>query len=362
MLLATAHDAETHLVTCVRLTKAYEEALRKSYGVEIHYVSRARGCNPVDYLGTLVSMRRTILSLHPDVAHVHGAWDWNAAVFEQLSRHYNVSTFVSAHRQMSPDLIGIDFWRHKLPRFIAYQLQMIRKCTAVIAINDTERNDIMQLGIKHRIEILPPLSDDDNATASLSAALKAIYQKGMDTNYYRLITHAERDVVEKAIHATLADSAAMPPAPSIGEVNVRRLFLYAYDEDVPQQFIDGCNRLGLSLPYTLNVAQLPRYPNKKAKPRIRLDAATTKDNTLHLPDDSTAERRAVTMISKAHQLGWKQLTLHNYIEMYQLFLQSDFNEDLVAAELRRIKLHRFTRSMQHCLTKMWNLQSGYYIV
>ncbi len=361
MLLATALRQETHLVTSVRLTQAYEKALEEQWGVKVYYVSRGQGINPLTYLGSLITIRSMLKELKPDIVHVHGAWDWTAAIVESCARHHKAVTVVSPHRQLSPAILGIDFWKKKLPRIIAYEFIMIRKCTTTVVINQQEHDDIEQLGIKKRIEILPPLPDDDMSLSSISDTLLEVYQKGLDSIYHRIITSVDKNLVEKAVCAVNIDDDVTLQSPSTDGINFRRVFLYAYDEDVSQQLVDGCKKLGVNLPAPLDVATLPRYNNPRAKHRGPLDDALTPQKELHLPDSKTQERQAVILILNAHNLGWKRLTLRHYVDLYHLFRTSDFNEDDVAAELRRLGQRKFTQALQKHLTKMFALKSGYYI-
>ena len=78
-----------------------------------------------------------------------------------------------------------------------------------------------------------------------------------------------------------------------------------------------------------------------------------------MPADRQAERDAVMLISKAKALTLPRLTLRHYAELYAMFRHSDFDETLVAAELKRLHLQRFTIKLQKRLAEMFALRSGY---
>jgi hypothetical protein len=49
------------------------------------------------------------------------------------------------------------------------------------------------------------------------------------------------------------------------------------------------------------------------------------------------------------------------VELYELFRYCDFNEDIVAEELRQCKLKGFTKKLQKRLSERFGLKEGYMI-
>jgi hypothetical protein len=62
---------------------------------------------------------------------------------------------------------------------------------------------------------------------------------------------------------------------------------------------------------------------------------------------------------RAHKEGMKRLTLRHKMELYDIFRNDDFNEDVVAKELSRLRLRRFTKKIQNLLHDMYNMSVGY---
>ncbi len=362
ILFATAKVAENHLVTSVPLSEEYVKVLAEHCNVKVHYLHIKSGGNPLHYLAALIRIHGIIKEINPDVVHVHGSWDWRAAAVECQSRRQRIVTLVSPHRGLSQELISIDFWNRKLPRLVLYQAWMVRNCTAVIAINDKERDDITALGLKKRIEVLPQMPKENESIEPLREVLMTYYRKALDSTYNRDLMQKEREFVATALRSVIVDDDVVTEKPDIVGVSFRRIFFYAYDEDVMPQFVDGCQKMQLPIPPPLNVAEVPRYRNPKAKIIGTLKDIPIQVKPLKLPADKTSERDVVTMISKAEQLSMSRLTLRNYAELYDMFRHSDFNEEIVVAELKRLHLRRFTKKMQKRLAEMFELKQGYNII
>ena len=362
MLLSTAKVAETHLVTAVPLAEDSVNFLAEQSGITVHHLQFKDACNPLNVLSALAHISAMLKELHPDVVHVHGSWDWHAAAVERMARRQRIVTLVSPHRGLSQELISIDLWSKKLPKLIVFQAWMVRQCTAVIAVSDREREDILALGLKKRIEVLPPLPKENESIEALRTALMTIYRKALDSTYGRELTQKERNVVLMAVRSVIADDDVETEKPDIQGVSYRRMFFYAYDEDVMEMFVAGCRKMQLPVPPPLNVASVPRYRNLKAKSLGTLRDVPAQTKALKLPVEKTSERDAVMLIAKAKVLTMQCLTLRHYTELYEMFRNSDFDEDMVAAELKRMRLLRFTRKMQRHLAEMFGLKQGYDIL
>ncbi len=361
VLYATSQVAKNTLMTCVPLPEDDVKNMEERYGIKVVYPHWRKNGNLFDAGLFFISVEKTLRKKHPDVVHVHGTWDWRAAMVERIARQHGIITTVSPHRGMSLELIGIDFWKEKLPKLLAFQIWMVRNCMAVITDNEQERDVIVSLLHKKRIEVMPAVQNNDEGYATLGNALMVVYRKCLDTVYGRKLSKKERNVVSTAVRALVADDDVDTPLPDVTDVSYRRIYFYAYDEDVMQQFIDGCEKMQLSVDSPLNMETIPRYRDPKAKKRGPLNDVEIKIKAWHLPEDRNSERNAVMLICKAKKLGFARLTLRHYTELYILFRYSDFDEDLVRAELMRLHALAFTKKMQKRLAMMFGLKHGYSI-
>lgn len=359
MLLSTSKVAEVVLLTSTKLPADMEEALQGQYGVRTIYINKVEGFNPIKLLSAFNEVRKVLNEEQPDIVHVHGAWNYTAALVEQVARKSRYITVVSTHRGVSSEIIGIDFWKQKLPRLLAYQIWMIRNSTSLIAINDTEKENIIALGLKKRIEVLPQIPKEGENLDMLREALMAMYRKAIDSFYYRYTTPAEQTFMEQLVAAAIVDEDVKIETPSTEGLSFRRLSFLLHDEDITELFLSGVHKMQVSMPPLLNVSATPRYKNRKAKQLGPL-ADVTLSKSIRLPEDSL-ERTAVALIAKAKTLGIDRLTMRHKTELYRLFRYTDFDEEKVGKELKRLGLRKFTVMLQKYLDNLFHLKPGYHI-
>lgn len=361
IMVATSKVAENVLVTCVPLDESIVSVLEEQGNVKVRQLHWSKKRDVFAPMKFLFSVDKAIKSVRPDVVHVHGAWDWRAAMVERLARHHSIVSIVSLHRGLSPELVGIDFWKEKLPKLIAYQIWMVRNCTAVIADNKSEYDIITSLLHKKRVELLPASTDDGDYIEQLRKVLMGTYRKCLDTVYGNKLTRKEHNVVMTAVRAYLADDDIETPLPNVEGVSYRRIFFHAYDEDVTELFIEGCKKMRLTLPPPLDMEKTPRYRNPKAKERGALGDAKVSLKNIRIPEEQVEERNAVTLICIAKHIGMSRLTLRRYAELYRLFRHTDFNEDVVMEELKRLRAVKFTKKLQKHIEETFALRHGYSI-
>lgn len=335
MMASVSRVAETHLLTCVPLSEEYVGMLQERYSITVHYVKPVQDRNPLEFRTFEANVNKVLKNLKPDVVHVHGTWDFMAAMAEWKARHEGYVTVVSPHRGLSQEIINIDFWKKKLPRLIAYQAWMVRKSVTVIAESEREKEGILALGLKKRIEVMP---DDE---AAMRDALLRAYRKALDSTYFRYLTKGETHFVNATVRKAVVDGKTEVAVPNLQGLSFRRIYFYAYDEDVTDLMLEGARKMQINMPPVLDVENVPRYRNKKAKERKRLAGS------------------AVEMLAAANAITMKRMTLRQYVNLYQMFRYEDFDEDAAAEELKRRKLKRFTKKMQKRMAEMFGMTSGY---
>lgn len=360
MMACTAKATETTLMTSTPLPEELTAALKERYGIRTHLIKRVDGRNPMQWMVVKKKIAEVLKEVKPQIVHVHGAWCMTAAMVEKVARKANIATIVSPHKALSQEIIQIDFWKTKLPRLLAYQIWMVRKSTAIVALNQKEKENILQLGLKKRIEVMPAIPKDLDSAGLLRDALMAAYRKALDSTYHKHLTKTEIVFVERMVRATLADGDAELLLPDTHGVSMRNIFFYAHDEDVTDMMMLGAQKMAIPLPQTLNVSEVPRYRNTRAKQRGSLNDITLQKE-IRIPTEKQLECIAVQQIAKAHIIGIKRLTLRHWTELYKLFRYTDFNEDVVGRELERLKLKKHTIMIQQRLNELFSLKQGYNI-
>jgi len=359
MLASTSKVAENHLLTTTKLADEYKNMLYEKYGISVYVIESPVRRNPLTFFTLGGKVKQMVKQVKPDLVHVHGSWDYVGAVVEYKSRKQGIVTIVSPHGGLSSDMLNSSLWSYRMPRLAVYQAWMIRNCISVLALSKKESDDVKSTRLKQRVEILPPISKDGYMQEPLSDALMAAYRKAVDSSYQKYITKEEKTFVHEAVRAAImADATDLSPLDTQG-LSFRRMYFYAYDEDAMQLLIDGTKKLNIPIPPVFNVDNVPRYVNKKAKQRCSLADVSMQHKKSSIPAEKINENKAVALIAAAAKIGRKKLTLRNWAELYELFRNTDFDEDIVAKELTHQRLKSFTEKIQKTLGKYYDLPRGF---
>lgn len=355
MLTSTAKMTESHLLTVNRMSEDMERILQEQYGIHVHYLAHKDAFVCIRAFLQGKQIRQLLKELQPDIVHVYGSWDYTAAIVEKQARKAGIVTTVSPLGGLSNENLNTKFWKDKLLRLIIYQIWMVRNCTSVIAVDAKENIDIRNLKLKNRIEVL------GETNSEWGEQLMAAYRKALDSSYQKLITKEEKQFVRDAVRMAVVKDL---PDMEIGvqpNMSYRRIFLYAYDEDAINLLTSGTQKAYLTMPPTLDVETVKRYKNKKAKMRISLSDVEVRLKRFAIPQDRMAEIMAVKTIAAAKKTKLKRMTLRQWTELYVLFRETDFDEELAAQELNHQGLKSVTKKIQNKLAKYYSIPQGFNI-
>lgn len=366
LITAVSRQTESYVVTSSPFTQEMEQQLKEVYKIQMVYLPKLSASNPLKIYHAYKVIKECLIQLQPDLVHVHGSWNPLLFVMERTARKRGFVTCVSTYGGMAPEVLNTEFFRRRLLPLIFYQAPLIRHSTSLIAINEKEWNDIRNLNLKKRVEILPPALSTEEGAQAYSQAILAAYQKAIDSSYKRFITPEEEMIVERCmINATTMDTKYVPEHKEEGDkqnkqsLSFRRLYFYAYDEDVLDKVLEGARSLSYNFPQPGNIADIPRYADRKAKKRGGIEQLQLPVRKIHLTDERSLEYKAVTSLLRVQKEGIKRLTLRHKAELYKIFRNDDFDENIVGEELVRLRLKKITKKVQQMLHELYNMPVGY---
>ncbi len=114
----------------------------------VHYVSAS-------LLGGMQREWRGLLrDLKPDVVHVNGCWTPGCAVAQFVAQSEGVAVVLSPHGMLEPWIVSRHYWTRKLPALLLYQRRAVRRATLLHATAESERRNLLALGLNPRIEVV----------------------------------------------------------------------------------------------------------------------------------------------------------------------------------------------------------------
>ncbi len=362
LVTSVSRQAESYLLTSTPLAKDIEQQLVQVYGLKVVYLPQLSMSNPFRIYEAWKEMKKAVQVIQPDLVHVHGAWNPLLYLMELTARKNGYVTCVSTYGGMAPEILNTEFFKKRMLPLLFYQAPLIRHSTSLLAINEKEWEDIRNLNLKKRVEILPEITSGAGNNEVLSEALLAAYRKAIDSSYKRFLTADEELFVERCVIAASTKDAGETTAHSRrldDSLSFRRIFLYAYDEDVMELLHAGALNLSYQIPTIHNVGDIPRYADKKAKRKGGLQQLPLPVRKIKVSEDNPLEYNVVSALLRAQKEGIKRLSLRHKTELYDIFRNQDFDEGVVGAELSRLRLKRFTKKIQNMLHEMYNMPVGY---
>lgn len=88
------------------------------------------------------NLTRQLHLVNPDIVHVHASWDFYSALVVMIARKLGFLVVVSPHGGLSPENMEVNFWKNRLPRLLAYQIRMIKRCHMVVVTSEEELKDL----------------------------------------------------------------------------------------------------------------------------------------------------------------------------------------------------------------------------
>ncbi len=290
------------------------------------------------------TLHAQMVQMNPDVVHIYGSWDWRLGIIAYLVHRMNKVLIYSPMRGITPSIIEKSPIKKKFWELVTYQYWLIHKSDVVIMQDYYEEGMLETSGMKCRnVEILPV--HDELSVETHQDYMYFIYRKAVDTNYRRFITSQEKQFVVAMVQLAMLDAVSQIQPPYVNNLSMRRIALYAHDEDARDLIIHGAEKASVTLPEMPEITDDMRYPMKGAKMM-----------------GGFADKDVVSMIKTAHKIKLKNLTLRHWAELYHQFRNVDFNEDEAVKEIKKFSLVKTTKKIEDRLTELFFLKPGYKIL
>lgn len=297
------------------------------------------------------NLTRQLHLVNPDIVHVHASWDFYSALVVMIARKLGFLVVVSPHGGLSPENMEVNFWKNRLPRLLAYQIRMIKRCHMVVVTSEEELKDLKRLNWKNNIAIIPHPITNNISNEELRTITQAAYRKVIDTNYLRALSQQERQFVYTCVKAAVWNDERIPEMP-VGEIDkeglsFRRIYLYAHDQGVTDELIDGAHKLNVNLPPQIDVAAIPRFATKQ-------------------PDDRKDARKLQMVIQILENLTGKtcgtdvrHITLGALLKAYDLLRFNDFDEDEFMRLAKKYDVLKYAKRLMSTFQTMFQLETGF---
>ena len=294
---------------------------------------------------------RQLKELQPDIIHVHAAWDSTAALIEHTARSHGFYTVVSVHGGPAPEVMELAFFKHKLPRIIGYQFQMVRNCSAIVAISDKDAQQVKQLGWKKRIVTIPHPSLQLTSDDETSELIMSIYRRILDTNYMDRITEEELSFINLCVKTALWPAGSLEKKEVSTEgLSFRRIYIYAFDNNITELLTKGATIFGVEMPPCPDVPAMARFKVKqKHNKEINSYQKLYEIISCIIPGAKIEIGRTPTGAT----------TYRTLCDIFQTLRFHDYDEDNFAEQIKKKGISKFTARILYQMQEAFGLELGY---
>lgn len=313
-------------------------------------------------LGTTIidfvrNARAILKKQSPDIVHIHAAWDFHSAVFEMIANSMGYFVVVSPHGGLSSKIIGQRFWKEKLPRIIAYQFWMLKKSRLVISVTEQEHEYLKKLGWKSRVILVPQpatatLNDEETASRIMAA-----YRKVIDTHYLDRIKEDEIGFTIRCVRESLWREGHYltpgEPYTAPGDMSFRRIYIFAHDNGITSQLLEGAKRLGIPMPPNPDIDTLPRFRDK-AKRIGSKERKFKKFCELLYTFPSINSQKEMPLFTPQGEIS-----LCAFANVYSAMRFSDYDEDKFMESIKKARLSKYTSKLMRLFNEMFGMEEGF---
>ena len=323
-------------------------------------------------------LRRRIASARPDIVHVHGCWSvevWRAA---RLCRKKRIPFVLSPERALEPWHVADGYWLHKLPMLLLFQLRMVRRAKALIAVTAQERDNLLTLSIVPIVKRRKPLNadiavittDDEKQRAEETERL---YRKVADTHPFLTMSTEEIAAENILLRLGLArdglsrtlNEDELHTARDIGEASWRKIQLHAADEGIIDDVRRGAEVVRPAVK-DIDITTIERFDKHTRKNTQPLDTTTAKMSPLHLEEVSEEEKATAgdilictVILNLRHEMVHKTVSKRHIADMYTALRFTDYDEDRVNRMLSVLGMRGFARRVLCIMSESLSLQEGF---
>ncbi|MBR1402081.1 MAG: hypothetical protein IJ562_11000 [Prevotella sp.] len=322
--------------------------------------------------------------LKPEIIHIHACWNLSAYRVQHWASTHGKVVVLSLHKKMHRWHVSNNLFLHKLPLLIIYQRKAIKDADAVLSTTSTELRRMEKIGWNPRNTIIKNALLCGTITSDeMARQLCCLYQKVIDSNSFRLMTPADRELENKMLRESLypqQNNADIQPnlademQPNhADDAQLRKILIHSRNEGVLGNIEEGAHHLGIALPAisdSIRENTIDLFPNrlpKNTKPieREKLIVKsrrkkTALSNIMADEKPTETERQICLMLVNIEQeMRHKTLSRKHLTELFQAIRFTEYDEDMVLRMFKQLRIRKFAARMLQIMKEMYGLEVGF---
>ena len=179
----------------------------------------------------------------------------------------------------------------------------------------------------------------------------SIYRKVLDTNYMERITKEELEFVHYCVRTALWPAGSQETKEVTTEnLSFRRIYIYAYDNNITQLFTTGAQMLGVQIPPCPDVSSMPRFKVKQKR--------NTEINNYQKLQEAIYSVIPGTKIEIDRTPAGATI-YRTLCDIFQALRFHDYDEDNFSEIIKKKGITKFTAHILHQMQEAFGLELGY---
>ncbi|MCR5077017.1 MAG: glycosyltransferase [Prevotella sp.] len=320
--------------------------------------------------------RKIIKQENPDIVHIHACWNYQASLRTQWAARSGCAVVLSPHWGLDDRIRSHEQQATKFMKSLLYQYKTVHKVDAMLVTSEKERQTLLRLGWKKRIDVVPSSITDSSYSDTIMAQMTiGFYKKVLDTRYQFAMTEMEKLAIPSLLHTGLTQESTHNIMPSDQLLNLRslnpeqwrRILLYADDEGIRDIIDRSIELIQLNVP-NIVTADISRYKPMAPKEEQTLERkeliSKSPISRQRLIDNTHPEetviRQIATMLFNIRLIQRKgRLSLRHLADLYTVIRYNDYDEDRLQEVLHHMRISHFSRRIIQLLADKMHLEEGF---
>lgn len=311
-------------------------------------------CNHADIrmVDSYTDFKQHLRTQEPDILHCHGCWNNIIARAAYAAKRQGARIIITPHGQMEPWIVGQQTFHEKVSKKILWQKRLLSKAYVIIALGKLEKDNLHKLGWNKRLEEIHNAVTTNTITpGEMSQQVLDVYQRVMDSNTIEQLDDLSCAALSTILKAGItgdsrwcaSDEAISRP----GEIDWRRLLVYADHENIRNYVDYGISVLGLPTPDSIDHYTGAYFPDTYALPKTLKELVGEYDGN-----------ETDYLVKIVRQIHRQPLLLH-MVEFTRELMRDTVNDDHLEEALREKRLFNYTKSLMQVLSEQTQIDEGY---
>ncbi len=308
------------------------------------------------------SFKKLLLSLQPDVVHIHACWNLSAYHLLKLCVRKRIHTVLTLDHGMAKWNMSRHYWIGKLLMLMMFQRYMVSHAGAVHAVTGQEADTFRT--IDRVVEVDAFNLFGGMTVCDMTDRLLMLYIKVADTTPFVQLTENELRLEDVLLQigvnhgrVKVQVNDGVPSLNDINEVSWRRMFIHADDEGVLDYLKTGISVMGLSMP-DVDVTKIDRFALRNTKAERRRRVKVDKLNR----DESLSEIErdlCKTVIDVLWKIRHNCVHRKDFVKLYLALRFNDYDEEKVWQKMCSMRNGRDAQRLLCILGKRYGLGEGF---